>query len=152
MAALECAGVVGRHGISMTRSTAAPGACFPPHPPWCLALITHLRQMRPALVHGNMSLPPFHRRGRRCPDTDPALSCPNSWARASQTRHSFQSELHHAQRPTLNISSASSWLLSFLDLLASKPLIRLPALLTARLLLHHHVLICLTTLLFAVLS
>lgn len=52
-----------------------------------------------------------------------------------------------------NISSASSsWLLSFLDLLASKPLIRLPALLTARLLLHHHVLICLTTLLFAVLS
>ena len=64
---------------------------------------------------------------------------------ASRTRHSFQSELHHAQRPTLQHLICLFFLfLGFLDLLASKPLIRLPALLTARLLLHHHVLICLT--------
>jgi hypothetical protein len=74
--------VGGRHGIGMAWSTAAPGACFPPHPPCSLALITYLRQMRRALLHGSMSLPSFHRHGRRCPDTDPALSCPNSWARA----------------------------------------------------------------------
>jgi len=67
--------------------------------------------------------------------------------RASQTRHPFQSELHHAQRPTLQHLLCLFFLfLGFLDLLASKPLIRLPALLTARLLLHHHVLICLTRL------
>ena len=70
---------------------------------------------------------------------------------ASRTRHSFQSELHHARRST-SPSHLPLLLLGFLDLLVSKRLIRLPALLTARLLLHHHVLICLNTLLFAVLK